>query len=358
MSLKSKIEKAKIIIMPITGGIGRNIFFTAVIKNFKKAYPDKELYVLPGFPEVFENNPRIDKLFGLNPVQYAHLFQDSIFKKPDSLVVDVEPYRHPDYVNGNMHIVEAWCDLLEIPCEDTLPEIFLSLQEKLYAKSFFETILVKHNKPVIFLQHSGGKPDNKDKTELIANQAVMHRRSLRDETVQGLVDLLSKDGYLVACIQTPNQFSPKNAEKVVGPIRQLIGLLPYASGIIGIDSFVQHAAAGLNIKSLVLWAGTSPDRLGYKIHKNLRRNECPTPECHRPNSYMFDVKTTGVPWDCPYADACTNYEAQFIYKAYKEMKGKDYLKTVKEFKKPDLEQVIDMTEHSHKKGTGNCPVHK
>lgn len=358
MSLKSKIEKAKTIVMPVSGGVGRNIFFTAVIKNFKKVYPDKKLYIVPGYPEIFENNPRVARTYGLNPVQYAHLFEDSIFSNSESLILEVEPYRHPEYVNGNMHIVEAWCDLLEIPCEDKIPEIFLSLTETSFAKSFFDTILVKYNKPVILLQHSGGKaPDNNDKKELIMNQAIMHRRSLREKTVQDLVNLFEKDGYLVACIQMPNQFAPKGAERVTGPLRQLIALLPYASGVIAIDSFVQHASAALGIKSLVLWAGTSPERLGYEMHKNLRRNECPTPECHRPNSYAFDVKTTGVPWDCPYKDACTDYEAQVIYKAYKEMKGKEYLKTLKEFKKPDVEQVIDINEHTHKKGT-SCPVHK
>lgn len=361
--IKSKIEKAKNIILPINGGIGRNIFSTALIKNIKKAYPKKNVFVVAGFPDIFMNNPSVKKVFGFNSVQ--HLYDDyldrysSDGRNEDTFLIEVEPYRHPDYLNGNMHIVEAWCDLLDIPCEDVTPEIFLSRVEMDMAKSHITALEQKFSKPVILLQHCGGKiPDNSNKQEQIASMSVMHRRSITEKCAQELVDKLSADGYTVASIQSPNQFCPNGAEKICAPIRVVLALIPNATGIIAIDSFLQHGAAALSVPSLVVWAGTSPERLGYKMHTNLRRNVCSMPECHRPNSYAFDINANGFTWDCPFQDRCTDYDPNTILEAYKEMKGEEYVNLVKNFKK--IESILDIkpTEKAHNHSGGACPVHK
>ncbi len=362
--IKSKMEKAKNIILPIMGGIGRNIFATGMIKNLKKAYPKKNIFVVAGFPDIFMNNPNVKKVFGFNSVQ--HLYEDyldrynSDGRNEETFLIEVEPYRHPDYLNGNMHIVEAWCDLLEIPCEDTVPEIILSRIETDMAKSHITALEQKFNRPVILFQHCGGKiPDNNNKQEQIASQSVMHRRSLSEKCAQEVVDKLMADGYTVASVQSQNQFCPNGAEKITAPIRVILALVPNATGVIAIDSFLQHASAALTVPSLVVWAGTSPDRLGYKLHTNLRRNVCSMPECHRPNSYAFDINPNGFVWDCPFQDRCTDYDSDTIINAYKQMKGEDYVNVVKNFKK--IESILDISptktaeQHNHQ---GPCPVHK
>jgi len=358
---KKLIEKAKNVIFPITGGLGRNIFATAMIKNFKKEYPDKNIYVVAGFPDVFFNNTKIKEVYGFNSCQ--HLYERLIDRNPDTILLEVEPYRHPEYVSGNMHIVKAWCDLLHCQCDDVTPELYLTRNEKDMAQAMINNLQTKYGKPVILLQHTGGKiPNNNDKQEQITNLAVMHRRSLTEKTTQELVNLLSKDGYCIASIQSDNQFCPNGAEKIASPSTRLImALTLYASGIIAIDSFLQHASAAFNIKSLVLWMGTSPDRLGYSVHKNLRRKSCETPECHRPNSYAFDIQANGQIWDCPFGDVCRDYDAKTIYNAYKEMKGKDYNRVLKEFVKPDVNKIIDINAkpHDHSSHSGSpCPIHK
>ena len=358
--IKSMIEKAKNIILPISGGIGRNIFATAVIKNLKKAYPNKNIFVVAGFPDIFMNNPNVKKIFGFNSVQ--HLYEDyldryaSDGRNDDTVLIEVEPYRHPEYMNANMHIVEAWCDMLGVPCVDITPDIFLSRVEIEMAKSHIIALEQKFSRPVVLLQHCGGKvPDNNNKQEQIASMSVMHRRSLSEKCSQELTDKLIADGYTVASIQSPNQFCPNGAEKIHAPIRVILALVPSVVGIIAIDSFLQHACAALGVKSLVLWAGTSPDRLGYKAHVNLRRNVCSMPECHRPNSYAFDINANGFTWDCPFQDRCTDYDSETILQAYKDMKGEDYINTVKNFKK--IETVLEIKPTTPTKSAPNCPVH-
>lgn len=329
--MKDKIEKCKRVILPINGGIGRNIFATGMIRNFKKTYPDKDIFVVAGFPEIFQNNPNCKRVYGFMNCQ--HLFEDYIFQNTDTIMLETEPYRHPEYLSGEKHIVECWCEQMDILCDSVLPEMFFTKNEQEMAKTY----MTKFKKPLVLFQHVGGKtPDSCQKSEQIASQGAMYRRSLPDETVQDIVDGLVKDGYVVGSVQSPNQFTPKNVELIHFPIRAVIGLLPYVSGVIAIDSFLQHAAASLGVKSLVLWGGTSPKRLGYELHTNLRRNVCNTPECHRPNSYAFDIQPNGMMWDCPYSDKCCEYEAELVLQTYKEMKGEDYINQVKDFPKEDI----------------------
>jgi hypothetical protein len=330
------LEKYKNLIFIVSGGIGRNIFATAVIRNLKKAYPNKRIFVICGTQEVFFNNPNVNRVYSFNTVQ--HLYEDYIFKNDDTCIVEVEPYRHPDYMNNNMHIVKAWCDLLNIECDSIVPELYFTVNESNMAKAY----LSKFNKPLVLLQHIGGAIPQKadDKMQAIASELNMYRRSLREETTQKIVDQLIADGYAVGSVQADTQFQPKNTEKIQFPIRAIMALIPHVDSIICIDSFLQHACAALNKKALVLWAGTNPEKLGYELHTNLRRNVCATPECHRPNSYAFDMQPNGAVWDCPFSDVCRNYEAETIINAFKEMKGESYITDVKNFKKVDTQIEI------------------
>jgi hypothetical protein len=352
--MKSKVEKAKTIIMPITGGIGRNIFATAMIRNFKKAYPDKNLFVVAGFPDVFFNNPNLKRVYGFNSCH--HLYEDYIERNEDTVILEVEPYRHPEYMVGNRHVVDCWCEMMGVPCEDVNPELFFTRNEKDMALAFLDTVEKKHKKPLILFQHVGGKSTDGGAQGKIADRATMYRRPLTEKVVQELVDKLDADGYKVGCVQSQQQFNPDKAELISYPLRSVMALVPHVKGIIAIDSFLQHTAAAVKNKALVLWAGTSPDRLGYAIHKNMRRNVCPTPECHRPNSYAFDINPNGSIWDCPYSDACTEYTSQEIYESYKEMKGDEYNKTLKQFKKDmkdkKYEEIPSLEQKKH-----TCPAH-
>jgi hypothetical protein len=317
--MKKLIENAKNLIFVVTGGIGRNIFSTAVIRNLKKAYPDKNIIVVAGCGDMFVNNPNIKRIYQFDKPVY--LFEDFIFDNKDSIVLDFEPYRHPDYIANNRHIVECWCDLLEIPCDDIKGDLYFSDAELEMAKLYVE----KQGKPFVLLQHVGGmNPPSNDKDQQLISKTTMYRRSLPEKVVQEVVDTLIKDGFKVGSVQLPNQFCPDKVEKVNFPLRSILALIPHVAGIIGIDSFLMHGCASFNKQALILWGGTSTDKLGYKLHKNLRRKECSTPECHRPNSYLFDIQNSGLLWNCPHNDKCMKYDAATIIDAFKEMLGDRY----------------------------------
>ena len=64
------------IIFQISGGIGKSIAATAVCKAVKSEYPKAKLIVITGYPDVFLNNPHVDRVFAFG--QAAYFYTDFI----------------------------------------------------------------------------------------------------------------------------------------------------------------------------------------------------------------------------------------------------------------------------------------
>lgn len=312
--MKDQIDKAKVIVLIVSGGIGRNICSTAVVRAIHKQYPDKELHVIASCPDIFLKNPYVKKIHRLG--QQFSFFDDFILDK-NSVILDVEPYRHYDYIYKNKHFTQCWCELLDINFDGITPEFYLSNSENKMAQLYLSKF---DKKPLILIQPTGGKTPEKDTDEarLIA-QSSMYRRNVSHETIQEVSDILNSKGYTVGIIQSENQVPIKGTEQISLPIKAIIALIPYVKGIIAIDSFLQHAAAAYNKRSLILWGGTSPKVLGYECHKNLTNEVCNIPFCHRPNSYLFDFGVNGFMWDCPNSDECMNYKSKRIIEEFEEL---------------------------------------
>ncbi|MFC1709710.1 glycosyltransferase family 9 protein [Candidatus Omnitrophota bacterium] len=312
---KKSLKEAKNILFVVTGGLGRNIMSTAVVRNLKKAYPDKKLIVACGMPDVFLKNPNVYRTYNLS--QPVFLYEDFI-RNNKTIVIQVEPYQNYDYVYRKRHFVQVWCEMIGIGCDNIYPEIFFTDTEKKMA----ELYLHKFDKEMVLLQGEGGKPPpNNSEKERIVARSLMYKRSLPTETMQKITDKIIEKGYMVGSVGTENQFYPSMAEKINFSARAIIALIPYVAGVISIDSFLQHGCAIFKKKATVLWGGTDPKVLGYEFHDNLVREVCPTPKCHRPNSYLWDFETTGHPWDCPYDDKCMNFSTEKVMKSFNSLTG-------------------------------------
>ena len=315
---KESLQNAENIVLMVTGGLGRNVMATAVVRNIKQAYPDKRIIVLGGAPDVFLKNPHIYRTYSLQNPLY---FYDDFIKENRSVFINVEPYQHYDYIAKRKHFVECWCDMIGVPCDSVYPEMFYTQAEHDLAISY----LNEFDKDMVLCQFEGGKvPDSKgDKDKLIAKGA-MYRRSLPEDTQLTIVEGLQQRGYHVGIVAHENQYRPggSTTAKIFFPTRAVVLLTQHVAEVMAIDSFVQHGAAVFKKKSLVLWAGTSPIVLGYDCHQNLRRDVCETPECHRPNSFLMDIEVSGFQWECPWSNRCTDeYSADAILAAFDEMTG-------------------------------------
>jgi len=312
---KKSMQEAEYIVLEVQGGIGKNIMATAVVRNLKKAYPEKKIIVLAGSPDVFLKNPNIKRTYHFAQALYVY---EDYFKEAKAVMLSVEPYRHFDYIKKKRHLVECWCEQIDIPCDSVYPEIFLSENEKAMAQLYLE----QFDKEMVLFQGEGGK-DPKDKTnkEKIIASSSMYKRNLTRKTMDEITAGLIDRGFMVGVVSSPNQYLPSKAERITFSVRAILALIPHVAETICIDSFLLHGTAMFKKKCLSLWGGTNPKCLGYDINVNLTRQVCDNPMCHRPNSFLFDVESTGFPWDCQHNDACMDYKAEEILKAFDEMTG-------------------------------------
>ncbi len=285
----------------VEGGIGRCIAATAVVRCLAAAHPGKRLVVVTGWPDPFIGNPHVARIYRIGDPQ--HFFEDEVLGRR-TWVAHVEPYRHPDYVNAERHLVDCWCDLLGVEYDGGTPTLFLTPGELDQGKA----AMAKARRPVVLMQASGGPvPATQDLDRLIEVRRRMHRRNLPLNIAGQVANALMAKGYHVALVRHQNQPALAGVESVTGPLRTIFALVPFAKHLVLIDSFMQDAAAALQRPAVVCWGGTSYKRLGWDLHTNIEQDTgCPTPRCHRPNSYLWDRDANGNPWDCPYGDKCMN----------------------------------------------------
>ena len=78
--LKLEVEvKEKYLVWHIQGGLGKNIAGTALIRDLKEFYSDRKLIMVVSYPEVFLNNPNIDRVYQIGQAPY--FYQDYIEEK-------------------------------------------------------------------------------------------------------------------------------------------------------------------------------------------------------------------------------------------------------------------------------------
>jgi ADP-heptose:LPS heptosyltransferase len=312
-----KDTRVRNIILVSDGGLGKVIASTAIVKRLSEEFPDKRIIVVTGYPDVFLHNPRVYKVFRFdNPLYF---YDDYI--TPESYVIKVEPYTAYDYIVKNRHLIDVWCEMIGIERNGAMPELFYPDNEIEAGKLYVEK-LTGNKKKFILLQWTGGiVPQDKNESTYLDSQLRMHRRSLPKNIAQKLVNKLVSRDFVVGLVQHENypDLQGDGVVRIMFPIRQVIALLKHSRGFIGIDSFLHHAAAAFDAKGVVIWGGTSPERLGYEKQKNLTKQVCKMPFCHRPDSYLFDMNPANGMWNCSYNQACLDHDADEIIKAYESL---------------------------------------
>lgn len=292
------------IVFYVDGGLGKNIMATVVLRAIKKKFPDKKVKVIVicGFTEAFYPNPNAHRVFHFSQTQY---FYEDYIKNSKSLILRQDPYYEFDCVYpGNKHFTQAWCELFDLEWDNAKPDLFFTNSEIAEARQVIES----RKRPVLLMQLTGGIVPQSGQPTM-----KMYTRNLPMDIADKLVKKL-KDKFHIMAIAGPNQIIPKDTERVTHRFRNVMALAFFSKKVLLIDSFMQHACAAIDKEAVVLWGGTSPKLLGYKIHKNMFQIKCPTPFCNRPNSFLFDTTPYGVPWECEHSDVCMEYSVDDIIK--------------------------------------------
>lgn len=270
------------IIFQIDGGIGKSIAATAVCKAIKRQYPQDQLYVITGYPEVFLCNPNVDKVFNFNNLNY--FYTDHIEGQKVKTFLH-NPYLQEEFINLEGHLIKVWCEMFGVRYNGELPELFITDAERAqYAQSFAS------QKPIMLIQTNGGAANQQNKYSWM--------RDLPISTAQQVVNHFAKD-YNVVHIRRQDQPALQNTTPLQADFRAIAVLMSMSAARLFIDSFCQHVAAALHMRSVVCWVGNLPSQFGYDMHTNIIANP-PTIRPELRHSVYSRYNISGQPTEFPY----------------------------------------------------------
>ena len=286
------------LIFTINGGIGKCIVATSVCSALKKKYPNDNLIVVSGYPEVFINNPNVFKSFSFSNVPYFYL--DYIDNK-DILTFLHDPYLTKDFIKGNKHLSEIWCDLFGVKYQGEQPEIFLTQREI----DFYQRQIVA-DKPILLMQTNGGGDTNKK---------YSWARDIPQSVVLKVIEEFKND-YSILHVRRQDQIAYKDTTSLTGELRQILCVALLSKKRLVMDSFLQHALGGLNLPSVACWIANSPKVLGYDIHTDILPNEfTKKPELRK--SFLHKFNIGGDELEFPYNSENEIFDVDKIVKALK-----------------------------------------
>ena len=269
------------IIFQINGGIGKVLVSTAVCKSIKVKYPDSKLIVVSGYPDVFLNNPNVDRAFAFGQQQY---FYQEYIENQEFIVFGHDPYLDTAHLKFEEHLIETWCRIYDLPFIQKQGEIFLTQREiDFYSQKYIS------DKPIFLLQTNGGA-DN--------NVKYSWARDIPYNIVRDVIQQFRAD-YNMVHIRRDDQINYEHTIGVSDNFRSLVVLISLSSKRLLIDSFAQHVAAALNLSSVVLWVVNSPNVFGYDIHTNIIAE----PETKKPDiraAYLSKYNIGGELVEFPY----------------------------------------------------------
>ena len=271
------------IIFQINGGIGKCILATPVCEAIKSQHPNSQLIVMSGYPEVFLNNPFVDRSFAFGQAQY--FYQDFIEDK-DFKVFAHDPYLQTEYLMQNEHLVQTWTKMFDINTpEDILPKLYITERERIFFSQKFYS-----DRPILLLQTNGGAQGQDLK--------YSWARDIPSNVVQSVIEEF-KNQYNIVHMRREDQIGYEGTLTISDNFRALAVLIELSNKRLLMDSFGHHAAAALNKPSTVLWVANTPVVFGHDIHDNIVANPL-TKKPELKHSYIQKFDITGNLLEFPY----------------------------------------------------------
>jgi hypothetical protein len=278
----------------LQGGLGKHIAATAVAKCIKNNYPSRKLIVVCVYTDIFINLDFVDRVYQIGNTSY---FYQNYIEDKDSYIFANEPYYTTDHINKKLPLIQTWCKMYGLRYNGEMPFIKFNTIQKKISKEAWKTS--KGNKPVMIIHTNGGliSPNAKD---------FMWARDMPFSIAQQIVDKYHKDFTIYQCTKAQSEKCVNaiiidygfQKDSIQLSVLEFLSIIIHSDVRILIDSCLQHAAAALNLPSLVLWNGTSPKVFGYDMHTNIETNK---PRNFKlPGSYLFDFDFNGIEKEYPF----------------------------------------------------------
>lgn len=289
----------KYVLFQISGGIGKCIAGTAVCSAIKKKFPERELIVVSGYPEVFLNNPNVKKSYAFGNIQY--FYQDYVEGKDIEVLVH-DPYLTTDGVKESKHLIEIWCDLYNLPYNNEKPELFITQRELDAYQS-----QVRVDKPIMIMQTNGGGDVNKP---------YSWARDLPSAAVLPIIEEF-RNYYAIVHVRREEQQSYPHTIQLTANLRHVLAVTMLSEKRLVIDSFLQHALAALNLPSVACWVVNTPKLFGYDLHTHIFANPF-TVQPELRNAYLQKFNIGGDDMEFPYNNEREIFDVDAIIKALKQ----------------------------------------
>ena len=243
------------VIFQIDGGLGKSIMATAMTKVLRKRYKNAHIIIVTAYPDVFLNNPHINECFKIEQMGGAYL---KYVKNQDCKIFVEDPYRNTSFLTEKEHLFKTWCKIYGLNYNNEQPELFLTQPEIDYFKPFYNV-----EKPIFVIQPNGGPQ----------GQGFQYSwtRDIPVPTVNEIIQHYKED-YTIVHIKREDQYKYPDTLHALDGFRSIAILLQLSKKRLLIDSFGQHLAAAMGVKSTVCWATTKPTIFGYKLHDNIQAN--------------------------------------------------------------------------------------
>lgn len=289
----------KYFIWHIQGGLGKNVAATALCKDVKEAHPDRKLVMVVSYPEIFLNNPYIDRVYQLGQTPY---FYEDYIEGKDVIISRHEPYNQTGHITMKKHLIENWCDLLGVKYTGQQPVIYANfVQRQLIG-------LWRRPRPTMVIQ-TGGGPGQGQK------YSYSWTRDMPQDVAQAIVNKF-RDQYHIFQVTRPDGYPLDGVERIDAPLSniELFSILVDAQKRVLIDSCLQHAASAFKLPATVLWVGTSPTVFGYKLHNNITA-KLPKKANQVIGSYLFDFQFENNLHECPYMELKEMFDIDAVIKS-------------------------------------------
>jgi hypothetical protein len=301
------MNQEKYSIFHVQGGIGKHVAATAVANCIYNNHPDRKLVVVCAYPEIFINLQFVHRVFQLGNTQY---FYQEYIKNKDSIIFHQEPYYTTNHIHKRKPLIENWCEMYGLTYKNEKPILKFNKLQYEISRDFW-----RRKKPIMVIHTHGGVMS-------LDAKPYLWPRDIPLNIAQELVDYYKKDYHIY---QLTKMNSPKieGAEPIFSTPEKALSLMEYFSILLHskkrilIDSCVQHAAAALNLKSTVLWNGTSPSVFGYDLHDNLC-TEIPH-DFKLPGSYLFDFDFNGQEIEYPFTENEKLFDLEKIINSVKNI---------------------------------------
>ncbi len=287
------------IIFDISGGLGKNILSTAVLKAIKTQYPKAKVIVLTSYPDAFIGNPNVNKVIIHGTT--TSIYKDYIENKEAKIFI-TDPYTTSDYLTESKHLIEIWCNLFGITYNGELPELFISKTEIEYFAPFYQL-----DKPIMVIQPNGGAQDQPLK--------YSWTRDIPTPVINDVIQHYKKD-YVIVHIKREDQIMYDDTIGALDSFRSIAVLLSLSQRRLLIDSSAMHIATALNLPAVTCWIGTSPKVFGYEMHNNIEAN-APDKELNLDHPYLQRLPLFEDISRCPYTELSNIFNSADIIKALK-----------------------------------------